>query len=168
MPRSFTSAKRLRRVPGDVDISIMIGRDRRPAIKARMELNYIALRLKSIAGVIESGIKHRRLVLLKPRFCNARTHPSHMHTIISPQRQVRAANCAERDHAAGLAVDASRFCEALPIIVGSNIERIAMRRIAAKVDQMNSARRINFRLWLQAAVWDPNQPHRVEIVSSTR
>src|SRR4051812_21493978 len=73
------------------------------------------------------------------------------------KRQMRAANGAHADRAAGLAVDAKWSGKSFSAISGSNVKHIAVLRVAVQVDQVDDFLLVDQNLRLNAAIGDAHE-----------
>src|SRR5437773_313212 len=106
-----------------------------------MLLDNVALLIESIARAGESRVEHWSFAI-HLWLCFFRPHPSDVRSAKSANRQVRSSNRADDDRALRLAVDANRRAETRAIIIGTDIEDVAMARIAFEVNQVNSTLRL--------------------------
>src|SRR5438132_1908947 len=135
-PLVFPRAARFWCMPGDVDVSGMVGRNGAPAVEAEGGLDDAALGLERRTRVVETGIKHRRCPGGTFGLGFVRTHPRDMDSPILAHSQVGAPNIARGDSAAGLRVGLERAGEGSSAVFGVNVENVPGPGITLEVDQV--------------------------------
>src|SRR5205814_9708148 len=148
----FAFPPRFRRMPHDIHVPGAIGGHRAPAVDPVRLLNDVALRFEGGPSVVQTRIEQRTDAEWRFRQRETGSVPLDMDASVSTDRDLRSANAARRNGARRLMIHLNRRRKCRPTIAGANVKHIAVRRIAAKVDQMNGSAIVDGGLWLDSAV----------------
>src|SRR5262249_55530587 len=123
-------------VPGDVDVALVIGRHATAAVEEEGLLHQVALLFKRLAGLVQSAVEHGSAAVGRLRHGLAGAVPGYVDPALLAERDLTAADCADRDRTAGLTVDAERFGKAFLPRFATDIEQVALGVLAFEVNQV--------------------------------
>jgi len=148
-------------VKDGIDVPPRVCRDRPSAVDCEGARGEVPLRLEAAAIRHRPRVQEGSAALFhgrihwSARFGFVRPVPGHVGAARSPDRQLPAADGADRNRAARLAVDADRHGKRPARIRGADVEDISTSGIAGEVDQVKVALDVDRRFGLNPAVRDP-------------
>src|SRR5262249_36418288 len=99
-------------VPGDVDVALVVGGHAAAAVEQEGLLHQVALLFECLAAFVQPAIEHGSALIGRLRHCLAGAVPGYVDSELLAERDLTAADGADRDRTAGLTVDAERFGKA--------------------------------------------------------